>query len=252
MYKKFSSKTTGAFTGLVETWKPVTDFEDSYEVSSFGNVRSKDRFRDGKHGSTVPVKGRLMALKISKSGYAILGLCKNGKKHFKSVHRLVAEHFIKNTDLKPTVNHIDGVKTNNNVSNLEWSTHSEQMIHAVKNDLLEKRGTPKYTKKFKQEILEYYLSNPMSLRKLADKFSVSERTAGRIVKDGVFPRKVTCVTNGGLVVKDVVTLDVVRRIKELRSQGLTLKAIGQKFNLGTSQVWRICKEQSRNNNYEEI
>lgn len=80
---------------------------------------------------------------------------------------------------------------------------------------------------------------------------MSERTAGRIVNEGVKPRVTTCVTKNGIVEKVVTSKADVQQIHLLRSQGLTLSTIGKRFNLGTSQVWRICKNLSRNNDFED-
>ena len=65
-------------------------------------------------------------------GYLQITLQKQGKKEYKKVHRLVAEAFIENTYNKREVNHIDGNKSNNNATNLEWVTSSENQIHAYK------------------------------------------------------------------------------------------------------------------------
>lgn len=79
---------------------------------------------------------------ITKNGYERITLWKRGAgKHF-SVHRLVAKAFIPNPNNYNEVNHIDGNKTNNNVSNLEWCNASQNMKHAYKNNLI----TPKTTK----------------------------------------------------------------------------------------------------------
>lgn len=251
-YKKLKSGTDGLFTGLIEVWKDVKDFEGQYQVSSFGRMKSLARMRLSRGGSLSPLRERIMSQKVSKSGYKVIGLCKDGAKSHPSVHRLVAEAFCKNTENKSTVNHIDGIKSNNNVSNLEWSTHTEQMEHAVKHDLLEKRGSPKYTKAFKVSVLNYYNENlGLSITSLANIFGMSERTAGRIVNQGVNRRVVGCMTKNGVVHKETTSKKQVEDIKNLRLQGYTLKEIGEIHNLGTSQVWRICKNLSRDNDFEE-
>lgn len=211
-YKRLSNDTHGLFTGIIEVWRDVQGFE----------------------------------------GYNVVGLCKDNEKTHHSVHRLVAKAFIKRIEGKETVNHIDGVKTNNNVYNLEWADHSEQMKHAVKLELIEKRGSPKYTKPFKNSVLNYKLENPeTSITKLADLFDIGERTAGRIVNEGVNRRVTGCMTKNGLVHKVTTSQKQVKEIKELRSKGVTLKEIGNLYDLGTSQVWRICKNLSRDNDFEE-
>ena len=68
---------------------------------------------------------------LNKNGYEIVPLYFNGMQKAMQVHRLVAMTFIENPDNKPYVNHIDGNKRNNNVSNLEWVTASENIRHAI-------------------------------------------------------------------------------------------------------------------------
>lgn len=251
MYKKLTQRTSGIFSGLIEVWKDIEGYEGAYQVSSFGRVKSMSRYREGRNGSIVPLHEKVLCLKTNKQGYSIIGLYSICRKFF-SVHRLVASAFIKNTENKETVNHIDGVKSNNNVSNLEWSTHSEQMNHAVKNDLLEVRGSPKFSKAFKQSVFDYHLQHPdVSLFQLSKLFNMSERTAGRIVNEGVKPRTTTRVLkNGEVVVENILTKDQVSEIKKLREQGMTLSAIGKQFNRGISQIHRIVNNKTRTTEIE--
>jgi hypothetical protein len=86
---------------------------------------------------------RFLEVTPNSEGYLKYSLMNdNGKRKIESGHRLVALAFIENPDNKPTVNHKDGIKTNNTVENLEWATRSEQTQHAWNNRLikdLEKR-----------------------------------------------------------------------------------------------------------------
>ena len=116
---------------MIEKWKPIKGYEGLYEISNLGNVKSlgrTDRFNK-KWGC------RIMKPTYVGKHYKMVRLCKDGKTKNKKVHRLVAEAFIPNPDGKPQVNHIDGNKDNNIVSNLEWVTNSENQIHARANGL---------------------------------------------------------------------------------------------------------------------
>jgi len=107
-------------------------FNSSYEVSNMGEVRSVDRCvirRD----TLAPVifKGKTLKLGRHRDGYLKLSLSEQNRKKMYFVHRLVALTFIPNPDNLPQVNHIDGNKSNNVVSNLEWVDNSKNQIHAI-------------------------------------------------------------------------------------------------------------------------
>ena len=113
----------------MEVWKPVKGFEELYDVSSLGAVRSKRTLRDGK-----PL---VMAQKTDKYGYKAIKLSCNGKAKHITIHKLVAEAFLYPYSGEQ-VNHIDGNKTNNCVNNLEWCTGLENMRHGRRLGLFEK------------------------------------------------------------------------------------------------------------------
>lgn len=113
----------------MEIWMPIEGYEDSYEISSTGKVRSMDRYTKTWNGQVFK-KGVIKKAKPDKDGYFKVWLSKESKKKPFFVHRLLAMHFIPNPHAFPVVNHIDGNKQNNNLSNLEWCTHSHNTKHS--------------------------------------------------------------------------------------------------------------------------
>jgi hypothetical protein len=136
---------------MKEIWKDVLDWEKHYKISNFGRVLSKRRKvstcdRNGENYTTRQVGGQLIKGAIDAAGYFRVDLrdTSEGRRKNTLVHRLVADAFVENIGNKPCVNHIDGIKTNNIFSNLEWCTHKENMKHAFKLGLATKfTGTEK-------------------------------------------------------------------------------------------------------------
>ena len=116
-----------------ECWKPIKDYEGIYEVSNYGRVKSLERviYNSGTKNGLYTIHEKIIKQRINKKrhGYCELSLHKNGKEKRFKVHRLVAEAFIPNPNNLPEVNHIDGNKENNTLSNLEWVTSSENQKH---------------------------------------------------------------------------------------------------------------------------
>ena len=107
----------------MEEWRDIKGYENKYQISNYGNVKSLNYHRSG--------ESKLMSPVLKKTGYYQINLYLNGKYESKMIHKLVAEAFLENSDNLEVVNHIDGDKTNNHVSNLEWCTISQNTWHAT-------------------------------------------------------------------------------------------------------------------------
>jgi hypothetical protein len=124
----------------MEVWKKIKGYEDYYEISSLGRVKSlsrKIRYLQSNNGNECFRLTKEKILVTGKcKGYNTINLSKNNITITYRLCRLVAIHFINNPLNKNQVNHIDGNKNNDNVYNLEWVTAKENMIHAKNNNLI--------------------------------------------------------------------------------------------------------------------
>lgn len=172
----FSFDQLPGYRNEVEQFAPEIDDEleqwtlchhsSDYYVSNYGRIRHN---------------GRILAGSLHQDGYVLVTI--KGKQY--PVHRLVAECYIENPEDKPEVNHIDGNKQNNQVSNLEWVTRSENALHAVKNGL-QPKPVRVYKGKFSQDTrdeIKALWNAGVSSRDLADKYGVSKTCILSIVHD---------------------------------------------------------------------
>lgn len=113
-----------------EIWKDVVGFEGLYQVSNLGRIKSLS-----KNVGFYFRKEKILSNCYQNNGYLVVNLSKKTEVSRKSIHRLVAQAFIPNPERKAQVNHKDGNKQNNCVSNLEWCTDSENKRHAFKTGL---------------------------------------------------------------------------------------------------------------------
>lgn len=131
---------------MKEIWKDIKDYEDSYQCSNYGNIRTVDRYVTEKTGKQQFRKGQIIKVKQNKNGYLQFGLNKDGKRKMAYVHIIVAQTFITNSDNLPVVNHIDGNKLNNRVDNLEWCSYSKNNKHSydeLNRSIVKDGGSPK-------------------------------------------------------------------------------------------------------------
>lgn len=180
MCKDFSTN------GKNEIWKSIPGYEGLYEVSNFGNVKRLARKRIISTGVSKPLSEKILKKFTGKFGYIHVNLYKNKKLKQHRVHRLVMLAFTHMPNDKTNVNHIDGNKSNNNLSNLEWCSHKENTIHAYKIGLAkgrpgEQNSNNKLTTKQVLEIRTLYTQGNWTHRELAEKYSISRRHVGDII-----------------------------------------------------------------------
>ena len=161
---------------MKEIWKDIPTFEN-YQVSNLGNFFSKKR-------------NKLLCVSHNDKGYCYAQLYKNGKSYHLRLHRLVAKLFISNPNKLPEVNHIDGNKNNNCVTNLEWCDRKHNMQEAFKNGLIPPRKPnktsfkkgyiPKNAIKINQYDLKGNLLNSFnSIAEASRKTQISETSISR-------------------------------------------------------------------------
>jgi len=163
MKKHYLNNSLTSISG--EIWMPLLRFNSEYEISNLGRLKSICRTKKGR---TYPTK--IKKTRVDKNGYIYSQVCVNNKPVMVRLHRLVAEAFFENYENKPMVNHKNGIVWDNRVENLEWVTHIENTIHAIKNRLTRKIGGVEKTLTERQ-VMSIFKST-LTTSKLSKKYNV--------------------------------------------------------------------------------
>ena len=164
-------------------WRPVVGYEDAYEVSRDGRVRSIDRLVwNGEQHCLRP--GVELVQRVTHLGYIYIKLSKNNRGRLTFAHRIVADAFVDRPEGTTEVNHIDGNKQNNDASNLEWTTRSGNIRHAYANGLnTSVRGSANRSAKLTEDDVVWiraWLLSGFSQEKVAAVFGVSQAVISQI------------------------------------------------------------------------
>lgn len=134
-----------------ELWLKILSSEWPYEVSNMGRVKSLN------YKNTKTEK--ILKLQNDKDGYNSIALFINKKSVTQRVHRLIATEFIPNPENKSQINHINGIKNDNRVENLEWCTNGENIIHSIRvlKNIPGRKGKTGYLSQIGKEVYQYDL-----------------------------------------------------------------------------------------------
>ncbi|HRG19212.1 MAG TPA: NUMOD4 motif-containing HNH endonuclease [Flavobacterium lutivivi] len=171
-----------------EEWFPILFIDEPYEISNLLRVKKLPREVKNKQ-SLFMTKERIISPWLSKSKYYSIKIKTKGKNTSFLFHRIVAQAFIPNPENKPQVNHINGIKTDNRIENLEWVTGSENVQHALKTGLLipfkgENHPSSKLTELQVLEIRK--LKKSMTQKEIGKLFGVKYQVIGNILRNEIW------------------------------------------------------------------
>ncbi len=167
---------------MEEIWVDYPRYPERYQVSSLGRVRSKSYLKVGRNEYkefSFITKPRILQPFKNEQGYLQMRLQVDGYKFTERVHRMVAETFIPNPEGKDTVNHINSIRDDNRLSNLEWNTQQENIQHCYDSGNKTNKGEAHSRAILTEDIVRRaraMYKEGISVKKIASFFSVREDT----------------------------------------------------------------------------
>lgn len=231
---------------MTEIWKSlekIIECGNYYKISNFGNVKSIDRIDSNNRKR----KSQIIKQWYDKDGYCRVSLRFNKKKKNYQIHRLVAMAFIENLENKPQVNHKDGNKKNNNVSNLEWMTNSENQQHAYETGLRkgvqgESNHNSRLTDKNVISLFNDYKTNRYSMQDLADKYNSSLSVVHGIVNGESWKHLNLGVHKRDMSKKSIITKTLISKVKKLHNKGYSKRKIEREIGVSRTTVTKILNK----------
>ena len=164
----------------IESWKDIPNYNGAYLASDLGRIKS-----NMPHNGTLQ---RILRQHTTKKGYLGCGLYKNKKRKSCQSHRIIAETYIPNPLNLPEVNHKFGIKDDNRPCQLEWSTHEDNIDHAVEHSLMQKGEIHSNAKLTEKNVLEIR-SSIYSVEYLANHYNVSKNTIWQVKRKAIIKTK---------------------------------------------------------------
>lgn len=228
---------------LNEIWKDHPDFIGLYKASNLGRIRSFYKYGGAAHGSF----NGIIKPKINKRGYYSFKPSKDKIQKDWAVHRFIAQTFLSNPDELYTVNHKNGIKTDNRVENLEWASQTDQIRHAV--DLgLRKSGEnhrwASISKDLAQNIINEYKPHIFSQNYLAKKYGLSRGLVCAILT-GKSWKKLNRTNLMGIQFSrhgkpTKLNIEQIEQIKNLYNSGSHTKIeLAKQFNVTRQLIYRV-------------
>ena len=163
----------------MEIWKKINGFEN-YEISNLGRVKSLEKKTS--FGVSCKIYPQTILKNwIDKKGYCYVDLRNNNKRTRFLVHRLVCFNFLGNPENKPQVNHINGIKLDNRLENLEWNTCKENINHAIQTGLNNISGVNNYRSKLTKEQVNNIRVSNLAQKELSVIYNISQASVSRII-----------------------------------------------------------------------
>ncbi len=166
---------------MIEQWKSIKDFEDLYEISTFGRVKALKKKVYYIDGRIRNYEEKILKPRIDGRGYYFVTLHGKTIEQLR-VHRLVSEAFIDNSNNKPCVNHKDSNRLNNRVDNLEWCTYSENTVHGIRAGNIN-NPAKKISAETAIQIREYKKNNTITQASLGKLFGLGQSQIYRILSN---------------------------------------------------------------------
>lgn len=226
---------------MTEIWKDIKGYEEHYQISNKGRVKSLARRFIDCRGRNQNIKERIMKVGKDTDGYPIVALYKNNKAKTQTVHRLVAKHFLKRIEGKNTINHKNFIRDDNIFTNLEWCTTKENILFSAKEG--------RYSKLTNKQILEIYnrIKNGERQPKIAKEYCVDSRTIRAIIRGETHkhlkfkPIKKDFTEKGEKSHSAKLKKETVLEIHKMVKLGVTRLIISDKYNISEGAIQHIIK-----------
>lgn len=193
---------------------------------------------DGKVYSDFGGKLKRLKTQINNDGYEKIKL----NKKIYSVHRLVGEYYIENPNNYPQINHKDGNKINNDISNLEWCTNAHNQLHAWEYGLQPTRHAINraLTQKQADEIRYKYITTNTSQRKLAKEYNVAKTTIADILSGKYYNLENNAIPLVKNLNKPKLTMEQASEIREKYNKGnVSYNSLGREYGVDHKTIKRI-------------